>query len=163
MGAPRPVYAYFVTRLAQTDVKHWVHTHDGAVVEVPPPKATRVFGAQQPSAPRFVGPGVAAGEWGETVRAPLGLVVHARSGDKGSDSNVGFFVSGAEEFEWLRRLLSVDAVKELLAGEYNGKQIVSIPLVWYQRLLTHLWCRTDSSSRTSAPCISCFTTIWIAG
>ncbi|KAJ7354529.1 hypothetical protein DFH08DRAFT_46518 [Mycena albidolilacea] len=122
MGAPRPVYAYFVTRLAQTDVKHRVHTHDGAVVEVPPPKATRVFGAQ-PSAPRFVGPGVTAGEWGETMRAPLGLVVHARSGDKGSDSNVGFFVSGAEEFEWLRRLLSVDAVKELLAGEYNGKQI----------------------------------------
>lgn len=43
-----------------------------------------------------------------------------------SDSNVGFFARNAEEFEWLRRLLSVDQVKELLADEYNGKEIVSI-------------------------------------
>jgi len=92
------------------------------MVEVPPPDVTRVFDKQQPSEPSSPGSGAGA-EFGETVRAPLGLVVHARSGDKGSDANVGFFVSDAEQFEWLRKLLSVDTMKGLLAGEYNGKQI----------------------------------------
>ncbi|KAJ7633471.1 hypothetical protein DFH06DRAFT_1272461 [Mycena polygramma] len=121
LGAPRPVYEYFVTRLAQADVQQRVHMHDGAVLEVPPPSVTRVFPAQQPSSP---GDGsLRQGEFGATVRAPLGLVAHARSGDKGSDANVGLFVSDAEQYEWLRKLLTVDGVKVLLAGEYNGKQI----------------------------------------
>ncbi|KAJ7782552.1 hypothetical protein DFH07DRAFT_864933 [Mycena maculata] len=120
-GVPRPVYEYFVTRLPQTGVRQRVHMHDGEVVEVPPPSVTRVFPAQQPSAPRFAGR--SREHFGATVRAPLGRVAHARSGDKGSDANVGFFVRGAEEYEWLRVLLSVDRMKELLAGEYNGKAI----------------------------------------
>ncbi|KAJ6500861.1 hypothetical protein C8R45DRAFT_979369 [Mycena sanguinolenta] len=124
MGFPRQVYEYFVTRLPQTDVRHQVHMQDGTVVEVPPPSATRVFDAQQPSEARSAaGAGVGRAEFGETVRVPLGLVVHARSGDKGPDANVGFFVSGPEQFEWLRKLLSVDKMKELLAAEYSGKQI----------------------------------------
>jgi hypothetical protein len=121
LGLPRPVYEYFVTRLPQADVRHRVHMQGGAVVEVPPPSVTRVFAERQPSEPSFT----SGGEFGETVRAPLGLVAHARSGDKGSDSNVGFFVSDAEQYDWLRRLLSVERVKTLLGGEYNGKEIVS--------------------------------------
>ncbi|KAJ7140973.1 hypothetical protein C8R44DRAFT_239640 [Mycena epipterygia] len=120
-GVPRPVLEYFVTKMEQRDVRHRVHMADGEVAEVPPPSVTRIFPTQQPSTPRFSGAG--RDNFGETVRAPLGLVVHARSGDKGSDSNVGFFARDAEEFEWLRRLLSVDQVKELLADEYNGKEI----------------------------------------
>jgi hypothetical protein len=126
LGFPRPVWEYFVTKVEQTDVRHRVHMEDGAVVEVLPPTVTKVFSKQQPSTPSSRA--VAEGEFGETVRAPLGLVVHARSGDKGSDANVGFFVTNEEQFEWLRRLLSVDRVKELLASEYNGKEIVSMPL-----------------------------------
>ncbi|KAJ6544089.1 hypothetical protein B0H19DRAFT_1034439 [Mycena capillaripes] len=123
LGLPRPVYEYFVTRLAQADVQHRVHMQDGAVVEMPPPSETRVFPARQPSLARS-GLGAVGGEFGATVRAPLGLVAHARSGDKGSDSNVGFFVSDAEQYDWLRKLLSIDTVKALLGGEYNGKDIV---------------------------------------
>ncbi|KAJ7678721.1 DUF1446 domain-containing protein [Mycena rosella] len=120
-GVPRPLYEYFVTKMPQTDLRHRVHMPDGAVVEVPPPSVTKMFPPQQPSTPRFEGAGER--QFGETVRAPLGLVAHARSGDKGSDANVGFFVTEDEQFEWLRRLLSVDRMKELLAGEYNGKEI----------------------------------------
>ncbi|KAF7359032.1 hypothetical protein MSAN_01243900 [Mycena sanguinolenta] len=120
-GLPRQVFEYFVTRLPQTDVQHRVHMHDGTAVEVPPPSVTRVFDVQQPSQARSAAVGKA--EFGETVRAPLGLIVHARSGDKGPDANVGFFVTDPEQFEWLRKLLSVDKMKELLAGEYSGKQI----------------------------------------
>ncbi|KAJ7646561.1 hypothetical protein FB45DRAFT_821037 [Roridomyces roridus] len=120
LGFPKPVFEYFVTRLQQTDVQHRVHMQSGEVVEVPPPTVTKVFPRQQPSAPRYLG---SLKQFGETVRAPLGLVAHARSGDKGSDANVGFFVRTQEEYEWLRSLLDVDKVQEILAGEYNGKEI----------------------------------------
>ncbi|KAJ6493830.1 DUF1446 domain protein [Mycena vulgaris] len=119
-GVPRPVWEYFVTKMTQADVRQRVHMPDGEVVEVPPPSVTKVF-PRQPSTPRFSGG--KEREFGPTVRAPLGWVVHARSGDKGSDSNAGFFVRDDEQFDWLRRLLSVDKMKELLADEYNGKEI----------------------------------------
>ncbi|KAJ7466998.1 DUF1446 domain protein [Mycena latifolia] len=120
-GLPRPVWEYFVTKIPQADVRQQVHMPNGAVVEVPPPSVTTVFPTRQPSTPRFSAGGER--DFGDTICAPLGLVVHARSGDKGSDSNVGFFVRDNDQFEWLRRLLSVDKMKELLAGEYNGKEI----------------------------------------
>ncbi|KAJ7709132.1 hypothetical protein B0H16DRAFT_1901111 [Mycena metata] len=123
LGIPRPVYEYFVTKLDQTAVEHRVHMHDGRVIEVPPPSVTKIFATQQPSAPSFKVEAGTGREWGETVRAPLGLVVGGRSGDKGSDANVGFFVSSAEQYEWLRQFLSVDRMKTLLAKEYNGKEI----------------------------------------
>lgn len=58
------------------------------------------------------------GPWGRTVRAPLGWVVHGRSGDKGSDANLGLWVRHAAEWDWLRSLLSVQRIKALLADEY---------------------------------------------
>ncbi|KAJ7122028.1 DUF1446 domain protein [Mycena crocata] len=126
LGFPRPVWEYFVTRLPQADVQHRVHMQNGEVVEVPPPSVTRVFLKQQPSTPSFDAQRKI--DFGETLLAPLGLVAHARSGDKGSDSNVGFFTRNDAEFEWLRRFLSVDTVKELLADEYNGKAIDRLEL-----------------------------------
>lgn len=64
------------------------------------------------------------GPWGRTVRAPLGWVVHGRSGDKGSDANLGLWVRHTVEWDWLRGLLSVRRMKELLADEYvPGREI----------------------------------------
>jgi hypothetical protein len=55
--------------------------------------------------------------------------VHARSGDKGSNANVGFWVRSEEEFQWLRTLLSAEKMEYLLADEYKkGNKIVSIRL-----------------------------------
>ena len=69
--------------------------------------------------------GVERRDWGPTVKGPLGWIVHARSGDKGSNANVGFWVRHRDEYEWLRSTLSVEAVKRLLADEYKGKKVVS--------------------------------------
>ncbi|KAK6996976.1 hypothetical protein R3P38DRAFT_3221513 [Favolaschia claudopus] len=136
MGVPRPVYEYFVTKLEQTEVRHAAHMHDGRVVEVPPPTVTRVFDRRQPSDP---GVSLKGGQFGETTRAPLGMIAHARSGDKGSDSNVGFFVSDPEQYEWLRRLLTVTTMKELLGGEYNRKEIdrFELPNIYAVHFLLH--------------------------
>ncbi|MDY7106534.1 MAG: acyclic terpene utilization AtuA family protein [Actinomycetota bacterium] len=50
---------------------------------------------------------------GETRRAPLGLVVGARSGDKGGNANVGLFCRSAEAFAWLDSYLTVERFREL--------------------------------------------------
>ncbi|GGF96825.1 hypothetical protein GCM10007304_08510 [Rhodococcoides trifolii] len=49
-----------------------------------------------------------------TVRAPLGTVAAARSGDKGGNANVGVWVRTDREWSWLTHELTVDRVKQLL-------------------------------------------------
>jgi hypothetical protein len=48
------------------------------------------------------------------MHAPLGLVVGARSGDKGGNANLGVWVESDAAFAWLAGELTVDRVKELL-------------------------------------------------
>jgi hypothetical protein len=121
-GIPKPVQEYFVTLLPQTDVRHMVHVDAGQNLDIECPKVTKTFPCDQPSQETSL---VHAKDFGETVRGPLGLLVHARSGDKGSNANVGFWVRHQDEYDWMRSLLSTETMKALLADEYNGKKIVS--------------------------------------
>lgn len=63
-------------------------------------------------------------DFGPTVRAPLGHIVYARSGDKGANVNVGFFCPGEHasqeqiKWDWLRSFLTIDRIRHLL-GEDN--------------------------------------------
>ncbi|WKV73401.1 DUF1446 domain-containing protein [Streptomyces sp. PCS3-D2] len=50
----------------------------------------------------------------ETVRAPLGVLAGARSGDKGGDANVGVWVRSDPAWDWLRDTLTVDRFRALL-------------------------------------------------
>ncbi|KAF2813382.1 uncharacterized protein BDZ99DRAFT_556952 [Mytilinidion resinicola] len=122
LGMPKPFFEYYVTLMPQAAVEHRVHLGDGGSFLVDPPPETRVWPRQQPSC-AVTENGVELGMFGRTVRGPLGWVVHARSGDKGSDANVGFWVRFRDEWDWLRTLLSAEMVKELLGEEYNGKDI----------------------------------------
>ncbi|OQO06222.1 hypothetical protein B0A48_08810 [Cryoendolithus antarcticus] len=60
--------------------------------------------------------------FGETVRAPLGSIVHARSGDKANNPNVGFFVRNADEYAWLQSILTVKEMKKSLGKDYGGRE-----------------------------------------
>ena len=120
-GMPKPIYEYYVTLLPQADVEHKVHLWDGSSFIVPPPSQTRTYPSQQPSEP--VAKDLEVVDFGETVRGPLGWIVHARSGDKGSNANVGFWVRFRDEWDWLRGLLSTEKMKTLLQEEYKGKKI----------------------------------------
>ncbi|MGU3500594.1 acyclic terpene utilization AtuA family protein [Mycobacterium sp. C31M] len=51
---------------------------------------------------------------GPTVRAPLGRIAGARSGDKGGSANVGVWVRTDDEWSWLAHTLTVDALRDLL-------------------------------------------------
>ncbi len=57
--------------------------------------------------------------FGPTVFAPLGSIVNARSGDKGDNSNIGFFVRNTDEYPWLQALLTVERLKELLGEDWT--------------------------------------------
>jgi hypothetical protein len=67
--------------------------------------AAAVEPAPGPSAPA---PG------GATERAPLGLVVGARSGDKGGNANLGVFARTDEAWAWLDAFLTTERLEELL-------------------------------------------------
>jgi hypothetical protein len=56
---------------------------------------------------------------GPTEFVPLGSVVHARSGDKADNTNVGFFVRHGDEYPWLCTLLTVDKLKQLLGDDWH--------------------------------------------
>ncbi|EER26942.1 hypothetical protein D8B26_002558 [Coccidioides posadasii str. Silveira] len=126
-GFPKPVFEYYVTLLPQSDVQHqahlpWLNT----VLDIAPPSEAKVWPAQQPTQPVTGRLANVLTDFGPTIRAPLGSIVHARSGDKGSDANCGFWVRHADEYTWLRSLLSVDKARELLGKEWREDGTMSI-------------------------------------
>jgi hypothetical protein len=154
-GLPKAVHEYFVTLLPQSDVRHSVHLGDGRELEIQPPSLTKTYPGQQPSQAISL---VSLKDFGETIRGPLGWLVHARSGDKGSNANVGFWVRHADEYDWLRTILSTDNLKTLLAKEYNGKKIVSCHMLF---ACYPDGCRIDSNYQIYGRCTSSSTIISI--
>ncbi|KAL1960998.1 hypothetical protein VTO42DRAFT_4886 [Malbranchea cinnamomea] len=147
---PKPYYEYFVTVLPQSAAKHVAHIpfKNDLAVPIPPPTDTAEFMYEQPSY-ETANP-IDLSSLGAVTRAPLGYVVHARSGDKGSDANVGFFVRHADEWDWLRSLLTVEKIKELLGEDYAGNPIYrfEMPSLWAVHFLLkdHLDRGVSSSS-----------------
>lgn len=119
---PKEVFEYYVTLLPQSFVEHQVHLATGETIVIPPPTQTRIYPKDQP-AHDTTSKHALISTFGSTACAPLGTIVHARSGDKGSDCNVGFWVRHQDEYAWLQNLLSVEFMKELLAEEYKGGKI----------------------------------------
>ncbi len=50
----------------------------------------------------------------ETIRAPLGRLIGARSGDKGGNANIGVWVKTDEQYGWITNFLTPEKVQELL-------------------------------------------------
>jgi Acyclic terpene utilisation family protein AtuA len=116
-GLPKPYFEYYVTLLPQSQVKHFVH-YNGKDTLIDPPTTTKTFLDRQPST-ESTSSVVSLNSFGPTQRLPLGTIVHARSGDKGSDCNCGFWVRYADEYAWLQNLLSISTIKQLLGKEYD--------------------------------------------
>ena len=148
-GFPKPVQEYYVALLPQSDIRQVLHMHDGKKFSIVAPSQTKVYPRQQPSEASTA---ISMKDFGETTRGPLGWLVHARSGDKGSNANVGFWVRHQDEYDWLCLLLSTDTMKELLAEEYNGKQIVGRSSL---RIKHADGSRIDLNYQTSGPSIFC--------
>ena len=87
------------------------------------PESTAPPGTEPPPAPVAAGPGAAtAGPGPRTVRAPLGTIAGARSGDKGGNANVGVWVRTPEAFAWLDGYLTAERLAQLVPST-SGRQI----------------------------------------
>ena len=131
-ATPKPYFEYWVSIIPQADVKHvaYLPSESGLEIPIPAPTDTVDFQYEQDTyEPRDP---INVASLGPTTRAPLGYVMHARSGDKGSDCNVGFFARHADEWDWLRSLLTTDKVRELLGEDDTGKPIFrfELPNIW---------------------------------
>ncbi len=116
-------FEYYVTLIPQSACNHRVHfLYDGKKsIDIPLPPKTAEYGRQVSYDTKNPVP---LESFGETVMAPLGYVALGRSGDKASDANVGFFVPNQEQWDWLRSLLTIEKLKELLGpDEYAGGRI----------------------------------------
>lgn len=119
---PKEIFEYYVTLLPQSAIEHKAHLSSGEAISIAPPSETKVWAKHQPTQD-VTSNVVNAHNFGATVRVPLGTIVHARSGDKGSDCNVGFWVRYQDEYAWLQNLLSAEFMKYLLAEEHQGGRI----------------------------------------
>lgn len=114
---------YFVSLIPQNLLKQAIHFSDPSKpsIPIPSPSQTNTLPTQQPSYPPTHP--VSLESFGETVLAPLGYIVHARAGDKGSNCNVGLFVRHEDEWDWLRSFLSTECLIELMGDDYVGQKI----------------------------------------
>lgn len=115
-GPPTPYGVYRPAYVDRGAVTHTVVHADGTrqVIEDPTEFATTdVEVGQRPSPFRAPADSL-------TRRAPLGTFVHARSGDKGGDANLGLWVAhdGSEKYEarvtWLAKLITAKKIRELI-------------------------------------------------
>lgn len=106
---------YWPALVHQELLDHTVHHHDGTSETIPVGSPHSVDDQLTPQTPAPPAP-PAASPWtaDELVVASLGELVHARSGDKGGDANLGVWVRDREAWDWLRATLTVDELHRLL-------------------------------------------------
>lgn len=105
-GVYRPAY------VAQSEVPHVVVHADGRREDVDPPATTAEVAVE----PADV---TAAPDLGESQPRPFGELVHARSGDKGGDANVGLWIPAdhprrADAVAWLVGVVNAGWVQGML-------------------------------------------------
>ena len=118
LGPPQAGSAFGVYWPALVDqelLDHTVHHHDGTSEPIaagsPPGAGGQLTRQTEPSpAPSVASPWTAD----ELVVASLGEIVHARSGDKGGDANLGVWVRDREAWDWLQATLTVEELRRLL-------------------------------------------------
>ncbi|KAI5464416.1 hypothetical protein BGZ63DRAFT_412058 [Mariannaea sp. PMI_226] len=113
---PRPFMEMFPALMPLSAIDHRVQMSTGEIIPVDPPKTTASYPVLRPSADTESPVDLLS--FGPTQFVPLGSIVHARSGDKADNSNVGFFVRHTDEYPWLRTLLSTQKLKQLLGDDW---------------------------------------------
>jgi acyclic terpene utilization AtuA family protein len=105
---------YWPALLDQRPLEHMVHHHDGTTEIITPASPHGAGGDATPQAEPSPAPSVRAPWAGELVVVSLGEIVHARSGDKGGDANLGVWVRDRAAWDWLRSALTIAELRRLL-------------------------------------------------
>jgi len=119
-----PRMEYWPGLAEQAECEHRVTLADGTSLVIGLPDT-------DPSAQRSGVPAMAEpfdpSRFGKTVAAPLGKVIHARSGDKGGDASLGVWCKSPESYEWLVAYLTGERIHALM-GLAEQVQVDSFPL-----------------------------------
>ncbi|MET0712240.1 MAG: acyclic terpene utilization AtuA family protein [Jiangellaceae bacterium] len=102
---------YWPGVIRQAEIRQRAVLDDGRVIDIELPPTEAFQG--QPAADAGAARRPIADE--ESCRVPLGLLAHARSGDKGGNSNLGVWARRPDAREWLKAFLTADEVHRLLA------------------------------------------------
>jgi hypothetical protein len=121
-GRGSPYGIYRPGYVDRADVEETVHLWDGRTITIDPPEGVEHAPAVEPAAVDVPVPPSAAAyaEDAPTRCVPLGTFVHARSGDKGGDANVGLWVGGARDelrdrrIAWLLHQMTPEHVRQLV-------------------------------------------------
>jgi hypothetical protein len=117
LGPPQPGSAfgvYWPALLDQSMLEHRIHHHDGTTETIASATAPVTRQAPSPAAEPSPKPSASTPCSDELVTVSLGELVHARSGDKGGDANLGIWVRDRAAREWLTSTLTVDELRRLL-------------------------------------------------
>ncbi|KAH7029842.1 uncharacterized protein B0I36DRAFT_291615 [Microdochium trichocladiopsis] len=125
--APKMFIRYFPSLVPQHDILLTVHIvssgdaeRNAQTIKVKPLSLRDCSSAaphqRQHTAPPLSHAYINTSSW---VTRPFGDLVFARSGDKGGNANVGFWVRDAKAWPWLRSFLSSEKLIELLADDWD--------------------------------------------
>jgi hypothetical protein len=122
---PRPYVRYFPALIEQSKIPLTVHTVGSSVsvkvaarsqISCSPVPPQRIYEPKLPIS--------SSGESVRTIRAPLGDLVFARSGDKGGNANVGFWVHSTQAWDWLQAFMTSTRLRDLLADDWDDSYTI---------------------------------------
>lgn len=120
---PRPYVRYFPALVEQSQIPLSVHTVGDAKAHSVPARQSKT--CQTAPAQRSYEPSTGApSSHADTVTAPLGDLVFARSGDKGGNANVGFWVHSDQAWIFIRSYLTSAKLIELLGDDWSESYTV---------------------------------------
>jgi hypothetical protein len=120
---PRPYVKYFPALILQSKIPLFVEFVGGRKRTGIPARLESSYVSAVPPQ-RNYGPRQAAKVWKDGVIRPLGDLAFARSGDKGGNANVGFWVRDAASYPWLQSFLTRAKLIELLGEDWRDEYVV---------------------------------------
>lgn len=127
-AVPKPFLAMYPALFPQNSLKETITFCDmktGAVsesVDVGHPPKYELLERRENDPTTYLGKSLSS--FGPTEPIRLGDIVLARSGDKGSNLNVGFFVRSAKAWEWLRSFLSSAKMTQLMGEDWSEEYFI---------------------------------------
>lgn len=121
-SVPKSFLGYFPAVISQDELVESINVIDRKDVSgirtsvVGPPSKTEPIGKRESYETENAAD---LSSFGEAVMAPLGDVALARSGDKGANVNFGVYVHTAEEWDWLRSLMTKAKLQELMGATWE--------------------------------------------
>jgi hypothetical protein len=112
---PKPFMEIYPVTIQQSAINQQVIL-DQIIIDIAAPMITAYYPAIRPS--YETSNEVDMSSFGSVEQAPLGSIVHARSGDKANNSNIGFFVRHEDEYLWLSSFLTVQCLKMLFGDDW---------------------------------------------